>query len=256
MVGYFDESEQSGVSFCLAGWFAPIDHWRPFEDRWRAVLSDEGITSEFKMRDCFSGEGAFKTWRDRAKRQHVADSLLGVTVDHPLLMPTGYVVGFDLSAFERIVAPRLKSAPGFPRYDRAWLWAFQIVMAELIGAQRYATGMVGVSERIRVFFDSQKQFAGRALGLIEQAKRDDPEIRDVLGPVAFADSQQHPGIQMADLLAWEARRAISEFLQTGHAPTREQWRRIARARRPDNGPRVIQYVWDEQRLAERVSAGQ
>ena len=247
MVAYFDESEQENTSFCMAGWFAPIDQWKPLEDQWLAILQKEGITPEFKMADCFNAKGAFESVKVRADRQRVADELLGVTLDHHKLMPTGLVIGFDLAAFDRIVAPRIRR--DLPRYDNAWLWAFRFAVEQLVGAQRFATTMVGVNERIGIVFDTQNEYSRRALSLIEQAKRDDPTLRDVLGPVSFADSQQEPGLQMADQLAWEARRAISEFLKTGKPSTRrEQWVRIYRSKRPDGGPRVIPFVWDEKML--------
>jgi hypothetical protein len=39
--GYFDESEEADTSFCMAGWFAPTDRWRPFEDQWATILQKE-----------------------------------------------------------------------------------------------------------------------------------------------------------------------------------------------------------------------
>ena len=250
--GYFDESEQNDVSFCLAGWFAPKGQWAYFEESWLAILDEEGISPEFKMADCFARKGVFETWDDPTERQRVADRLLDLVLDHDGLMPSGLVIGFDLAAFDEIMAPVIRTNK--PTYDKAWLWAFTYAVKEMVGAQAYASEMAGRSEQVSLSFDNHQEFKGRAKKYVEDARVADPDIRDHLGSFGFGDSKAQPAIQMADLLAWEARRAISEFLESGRSPTRPQWRSIYHAKRRDGGPRVIPYVLDRGKLDEYARA--
>ena len=242
LVGYFDESEDDST-FCLAGWFAPSHHWAPFEDTWSSILHDEGITPEFKASDCVNRRGAFEEWTDRSKRQRVERRLIGVLTDNPYLSPSGLLAVFDRGAYKEILAPHIKSQ--LRGFDKPWLLAFVQLTLRMVEGQEVANRLSGLEDRIELHFDEQDEFSGRAQRLVKEARQSDPRINRLLGDVTFGDSRGRPGLQMADMLAYEARRAVTALFAEDQLP-RDEWTQIQNAKLPNGGPRVWPFLWDRE----------
>ncbi|MGA9112741.1 MAG: DUF3800 domain-containing protein [Candidatus Dormiibacterota bacterium] len=256
-VGYFDESEDAGV-FSISGVFAPTHHWADPEAAWSAVLTEERIkptqpnkAPEFKMEHCENRKGAFEDWDDPRERKRVQERFISVIADSPSPSPAGLAVAVDIEAFKTTLALRIASElPGLS-YHKPYLFVFTRILAKMIELQQAANQALGANERIGLFFDEKKEFQGRALELYKQAKA----AGFPLGACAFVDSTEHPGLQMADVLAYEFRRYLTETARaTPPAPVRSQWSRLRASRLPGGTPRIYEDYFDAQtmRLVDAV----
>jgi hypothetical protein len=249
--GYFDESEDAGI-FCIAGFFAPTHHWGAPEAAWSDILTAEGLRNpdpkkapEFKMEHCENRKGSFEDWMDVDERRRVQRRFIDVIADNPTPIPAGIAVSLDIPAFQTTLAPRIAQAlPGLS-YHKPYLFAFTRVLAKMIELQEAANAVLGADGRIDLFFDEKKEFQGRALELYSQAK----EAGYALGACSFVDSAEHPGLQMADVLAYEFRKNLTEsILATPQAPARWQWTRLQTARVPGGAPRIFEDHFDAETM--------
>ena len=165
--------------------------------------------------------------------------------------PAGLAVAVDIEAFKTTLALRIASElPGLS-YHKPYLFVFTRILAKMIELQQAANQALGANERIGLFFDEKKEFQGRALELYKQAKA----AGFPLGACAFVDSTEHPGLQMADVLAYEFRRYLTETARaTPPAPVRSQWSRLRASRLPGGTPRIYEDYFDAQtmRLVDAV----
>ena len=104
----------------------------------------------------------------------------------------------------------------------------------------------GSDERVELVLDQKDEFRGRVEKMLEDVEGD---ADYPIGKVTFADSQSRAGLHAADLLAYEARRCLTEVL-TRRPPklVRDQWRQLMNARLPGGGPRIWADYWDPQVL--------
>jgi len=80
---------------------------------------------------------------------------------------------------------------------------------------------------------------------VREGMKIDPGCRAFLGPVVFEDSREQPGLQMADLLAYEARKVLTDIFKRTNTQPRDQWMQIQRSKLPNGGPRVWPFLWDD-----------
>lgn len=242
IVGYFDESVDGGL-LCLAGFYTRADRWTTLDRPWEAALADEGIQPakgkvkpEFHAEHCEHRGGAFKAWSNPAERERVYRRFVGLIVDAdpPLLL--GYCVTINLPEFEATMAPILRRMLPGVSMDDAYLLAVVRVVGRLTEEQQLLNALLRSDDCADVFFDEKDEFRGRALQLCEQARA----LGYTLGAADFRDSTEYPGLQMADVIAYESRKRLA-------SPTvrRWQWERLRTMRWRDDlysGPCVG--TWD------------
>jgi len=103
--------------------------------------------------------------------------------------------------------------------------------------QDHANEREGETETLGLVFDIQDEFSGRAREFVK-AYQADPEYADKLGGLMFDDSKRHPGLQAADLVAFEARRYLG-----GEQP-RQQWLNLQDQTLSDGQPMFFPILWD------------
>jgi hypothetical protein len=214
VAGYFDESEDAST-FCLAGWLAPTHHWDPFEKAWQSLVDEYGMP-EFHMYDCQARKGFWESWTNPADRWAVQFRFLDVLTKRPPPSPYGSVVAIDLDAH---------STTGSAK---PWLLAFDHILARMVELQRAFNWRTADFERLALVFDEKDEFRARALEMVDRAKAQ-PEYRNVIGSVTFDDSKNQPALQAADLLAYEARRAVTALYKKNQLP-RAQWLQLKNAK--------------------------
>lgn len=233
--GYFDESEDA-TTLCLAGLFAPDHHWHPFESAWRSLLEEYGM-AEFHCADCEHGDGFFESWTNPADRTAVEQRFIDLIVSNPSPAPAGYIAVIDVPAFMMAVGGK----PKVPRRERQpWMFAFRQVFDRMVEAQEMMNKTFSVDERADLVFDEKDEFAGRVNELLKSVQSD---RHFPIGTVSFVNSRARVGLQAADLLAFEARRVLTDSI-VGGKPVRPQWSRLMRAADFAGAPRFFAHYWD------------
>jgi hypothetical protein len=209
LVGFFDESglDERSLSFWVAGYVGFPSDWYEFSRRWNHALKSHGVTT-LHTTELLHSKGEFKGWTPEQKRACLAD-LISVVDGSNLLGVGGGVV--------REVYKRLVVDSGFleevglkPEWWREpYLLAFQHCIVE-------AVRMVTVLPKrtvINFIFEEQSVYASRCKFVFSGLSDTRVWPRgDWLGSVEFAPPSKYTPLQLADLLAYELRKALDNKL--------------------------------------------
>lgn len=187
---------------------------------WTAKLQAAGL-HEFHAYDCEQGTNEFSGRTDRKQLQREFIDLIGSADIH------GVFAAIDLRGWDEVadVVGDLRAEHGM---SDPYYVAFQQLMETI------AIGMEHLppDRRLHLVFDNRDGH-GKVIRLYDSLKgADNPHlafVADRLGSIAFADSKQLPGLQAADLLAYEVRK---HFVECEYAivpkPLRPQWQLLQR----------------------------
>jgi hypothetical protein len=240
-VGYCDESEDE-TSLVITCVFARAADWTVAVRPWQALLTKYGMP-EFHAEHCEHRKGFWETWSDPSERLSVAHQFLDLIIANRLPFPTVYATGVDLRCFKDIAAPMIREAHPGKRLDAHWLLAFHQVLTGMLEAQRFTNNTLGTVERIDLICDDKNDFSGRVRRRVEEVKEttDHP-----LAGVRFAGSESAVGIQMADIIAYEMRKALSAVILNDETHgIRDQWMQLMAATMPGGQRRIYVTFWDE-----------
>ena len=240
-VGYCDESED-GTALGIACVFARAVDWLTLVGSWKDLLADYEI-EEFHAADCEHRKGPWETWSDPADRRAAARQFLALITDNPLPFPAIYATAVDLKSFGEIAALHIRVAhPGKGR-DKPWILALHTVVDAMLDAQAMANRTFGAHELLEVVCDEKREFRAR----VERWAAEVKTTSDLpLGDVTFAESQSAVGLQMADLIAYEARKAVTAvLLDDEERGIRDEWMKLMRAALPGGERRIYATLWDK-----------
>ncbi len=206
-----DESGiHDGAHACvIAGYWGHERRWRSFEKRWRKVLEDARVC-EFHSVDFWKPDGTrkgiFRDWPDNKADKFISD-LLYCIGDSNIYPATSTLV---VSAWQKLNKNERMFLTGgrFDGNEKVWItpsapnqtyylpFQFVVVAAAAACKEQFTVHYV---------FDIHKQFKNHASDLFAILKVD-PSLscRDRLGAFAMEDSKKAPGLQAADLLAYQA----------------------------------------------------
>lgn len=240
-VGYCDESEDETV-LGIACVFARAADWLTLVGPWQKLLAEYEI-DEFHAADCQHRKGVWETWTDPADRTAAARRFLALITDNTLPFPAIYATAVDLRSFREIAAPQITAAhPGKGR-DKPWLLALHTVIDVMLDAQAMANRTSGTHELLELVCDEKREFRARVHRWAAEVKT---TTGLPLGNVTFAESQSAVGLQMADLIAYEARKAVTAvLLDDEERGIRDEWMELMRAALPGGEPRIYATLWDE-----------
>jgi hypothetical protein len=160
---------------------------------------------EFKASDCQHRRGEFKHWEwddSQACYAQFVDLLRQCNL-------LGVSTAIDLKAFNRLV-PSIKRMR-HTGYWPAYFLAFQLQAETVVEAADRAVGLPP-EDRIAFIFDETSEYEGRAYELWRTLRQSDMAWIRRLGPITFDKSHYFPGLQAADLLAYEVQRNIREVV--------------------------------------------
>lgn len=196
---YFDESQDGAQShvFALAGWTSWNVEWDLFEPKWNSVLEAHGV-AELHMREYESSWGAFRGWEPDRKIP-----LLSALIDTfaqsgvaPSQGPVGFWSGIPLQDYDRFVRGR----PLKWEDDPAFLCVLHCVK-QILPFTR------GTPEHVQIdfVFDQRPELEQRMRAVFWQIRNlpDLAEYQHRFGELRFASRRNTPGLQAADLLAYE-----------------------------------------------------
>lgn len=189
---YLDETERLGPIqrlFGMGAWLGSGTAWRPFEQRWSAVLNDARFSiSEFKSTDFKNRRGEFNGWQnDRCSG--LLSALLEVIKDAEIL---GVEVTLSMSQPED---PRASVKSGG---DYRVCAAHCMALLAHIAAIEYVDGY-----RVAFLFDEREKSDLQNVKSRIKAELP-PRLAKRIGPVGFDTSHEVLPLQAADLLAYWA----------------------------------------------------
>jgi hypothetical protein len=223
-VGYSDESEDDTclVIVCV---FARATDWSLLVRPWQALLNEYEL-QEFHAEHCEHRNGSWETWSNPTERLATASRFLDLIVVNRLPFPAVYATGVDLKYFKEITAPRIRTAQPGKRLDAPWLLALHQVLDDMLYAQSLTNRSLGTGKMLDLICDKKDDFSAR----VKRRVKDVKETTDhPLAGVTFADSESAVGLQMADLIAYEMRKALTAIVLNDQAHgIRDQWMRQRR----------------------------
>jgi hypothetical protein len=197
---YLDESETPGSYSVVAGCCQNLQSWTWFDSEWRRVLATYRVP-EYKASDCEGGRHTYKCLTPEDRKQMTSD-LIAVFVDAKM---HGCASIVDLKAY----APyenqltKLRSPHLGKRAGEAYFVNVQQVeesCANLLEGQ-------ATEETVYVTLDNRDKYIGDIKDLHRSLARSSLPFASRLAPECnFGDSKDFPGIQAADLLAFEVKR--------------------------------------------------
>jgi hypothetical protein len=227
-VGYCDESEDK-TSLVIVCVFARAADWSIIVPPWRALLNKYEMP-EFHAEHCEHRLGYWETWTDPSERLAMATQFIDLISVNDLPFPAVYATGVDLKCFKKIAAPIIRAAHPGERLDAPWLFAFHQVLDDMLRAQSFSNATLGTQEEIDLFCDEKDDFSARVRRRVNDLKQSGAHP---LGDVTFANSESAVGLQMADLIGYEMRKALTAVILNDETRgIRDQWVRFMGAKMP------------------------
>ncbi|MBZ5573901.1 MAG: hypothetical protein LAO09_18705 [Acidobacteriia bacterium] len=211
---YMDESGiQDGAHACVvAGYWGSEKQWRKFEPRWRKIIrdADEPTLKEFHSNSFWRSDstrkGVFAKWSND-KAEHFINDLLACIGDYRLY-PAGFAL--DVSAWDKLNKNERMFLTG-GRYDgknERWVTPSAPNQTYYLPFQFCVVAPASTCKphlKVHYFFDLNKQFKNHATDLFKHLKKDETvQCRDRMGELALPTSEAAPGLQAADLLAYQS----------------------------------------------------
>jgi hypothetical protein len=216
---FIDDSkdQREEESFALGGFRAPADRWERLNEDWNTLLTAEGLI-EFNASDCSGGWGPFRG-KTADERNRIYGKFLDVI---EALAPHGTATIIDMPGWP-VYGDFLRSH-GEAQYAKPFVTA-SMHITELMAKLDSDPS----SEQIAFVFDNQEEFAGRVTDLFlrwqaEAKIKPDLAFAARFHSITWADSKQTPGLQAADVLAYEARMRFRPGWTA-----RWQWTRLEKA---------------------------
>ena len=209
-----DESGiHDGAHACVvAGYWGSEKQWRKFERRWTKIIedADEPTLQEFHSTSFWASDGTrkgvFSKWSEEKARQFI-DDLLACIGDYRLY-PTGFAL--DVSAWSKLNKNERMFLTG-GRYDgknKRWVTPSAPNQTYYLPFQFCVVAPASTCKphlKVHYFFDLNKQFKNHATDIFRYLKKDETvQCRDRMGELELPTSEAAPGLQAADLLAYQS----------------------------------------------------
>jgi hypothetical protein len=98
-ISYMDETghpDDPALHFAgMAGFVAPAGAWEVFEDQWRDVLHNAGLSDPFHMKDFAHSKGQFKSWKGQKEKRELFFGRLLSIIKETKADPVGTIISID-----------------------------------------------------------------------------------------------------------------------------------------------------------------
>jgi len=222
-VAYFDESgtDERSRSFCVAGFVGHQADWFELSRVWRALLRESGLPA-FHMTDFEARRGACAHLPESA-RVPLIDGLV-TAIEGLQLMGIG--AGVVRAHYDEVVVASgwlQRSRLSAPLWKKPYLMLFQHVLAKTCNAIEHFP----VGEKVAFVFGQHDEFGGRARMVFQQLDSEPSWLRHGrLGSLEFLPPHDRPGLQAADILAYEFRKGLDNRLTGRARPERKPLTRL------------------------------
>jgi hypothetical protein len=204
------ESEPTMPYVVLAGYFAEMNIWIALWEKWAELLLKHEI-SGIHMRELIPMKGEYKDkgW-DATKRDEVIGDFITEISKANLI---GVGVAVEVTAW--CTMKKLNPDVPFGSIQEFCLGRImRRIVDRLSAAQR--------SGKVALVFDRDPEFSSKRIRLFNHYLQSNEQARRYLASIMFADPNIYPGLQCADLLAWETRKDLVQ--KAGGFPPTNRWR--------------------------------
>jgi hypothetical protein len=220
---YYDESDER-PGFSLAGYAAAYDTWVHLDWKWQCLLK-KWNAGYFKASECENLLGEFAQYRDSPgdlksalkPREHqkmveIKTDFIDAICKHNDDL-RGYGAAIVAADFERLIAEDVEAKRLF--MEKPYYICFQLCLGA--AAMRARAWNVRHSKEERVYikpiFDSHKEYSGLAKPLFDEFVIKNPRAAEVLLPPDYEDDKSVSALQVADTLAYEARKLLTKRIR-------------------------------------------
>ncbi len=203
---YLDDSDNNeGPTMGIAGYVARRDKWIEFEQAVAPYLDDWGV-NVLRGKDFHNGHGCFKDW-DGHKKSDFVDGLYEISTQY---------IYFGIAALVS------KAAASSLREKHAQLnnlsplgIAFAHCAGSIITKEMPADTLPG---QISFIVESGNRNNGNLVRYFHWLQSQIPLFKQAFGSISFVDKHDCRGVQLADFLAFHARRASDKWAANGWPP--------------------------------------
>lgn len=187
---HFDESVGSagGKIICVAGYVFDIHQAKKMRKAWNSVLEQENL-AYFRMSECAHGNEQFRKYRDdKSKRDRIARKMISIIKKRALFGVAASV--YEKEYIEFVPKMRWVGSP------------YSILTRAVMGG---AIKHFGERQcKIIYFYEAGDKSQREANSIMRGIMLDEQQKKEHhYNGHAFVDKKGNPGIQAADLLAWQ-----------------------------------------------------
>lgn len=203
---FFDESGHASDSsiVAIAGFMATEDEWRLFDERWRNVLVEFGVT-EFHAAKIGRPYGLYRGWTSERSEQFLQACIDAITA--------GDLIGISHSVivadYERVVNANYWFAK---KFGSAYRLCYEGSIQAAVNWLRRNPSCAG--ERLEVTFADNSEY-GRSAKLEGERYVNHPLYSAEIAGVSSASAREIAAVQAADLLAYETFKYTREHFEDG-----------------------------------------
>lgn len=234
------ESEPTNPWVCMAGYLCGWEPMVELNSKWQRLLLRHGIR-EIHMRQIIAipltGMYSRLDW-DQAKRDDVICEFVQAINETPM---SGVGVAVDVAAWRehKKARPHLFS-------DSIQQFCLERILSRVIGQMHDA----GIDESLALVFDTDPDFGTNRFKLFCGLMGHDNRAARRLTSITFGHAVHYPGLQAADLLVWETRKALMQK-RDGYPSTR-RWRAMFTKMPNYHLEYAVGEQWDGEEIANAI----
>lgn len=228
LIGFFDESGHSSATefFALAAFVANDSDWARFDDQWWIALQRHDAPY-LHMREFAFRVGPFKDWREDRRRGLLADCVTAIKSIRAIAVGAATSV----EDFKTLDAQEQSSLQ-----DPFFCCFQEVVRGAALNAHLEPEGL-----KVQMVFSRQDEFRAKATKLWN-VMTEHIDVNERMGALEFQDMRIVPGLQAADLLAYEFRHFYHLRKAKPHLPPRWAFREIVSHQRSVHGAHMLKYL--------------
>lgn len=209
---YFDRSEVPKYgAVTVAGWLTTGERWGLFEQRWREILHEFGV-SQLHMTDYEGGHEEFRGWLP-AKKAQFMQRLVGVL---RVADPLGVSVGLMKADFDAVLT----------QDQQRVVPAFAVCAVNAIGRMMRWVKDQGSDQPIEFVLEAGDEGTGKILDGIAKARKKSAEFDSRILSVDREKKGNVWGLEAADFLAYEAAKQLPRTTGVDRTPPRKSLLRL------------------------------
>lgn len=232
---FLDDSGKDGQSsnpwVIMAGYLLGFDAVVNLNEKWLQLLMKHRI-SEIHMKDLIPLVGMYvKLGWEIPKRDEVLQEFVQVIREAKLI---GVGVAVEMAAWNK----QKKDHPELTWGAGVQQFCLERILSRMIEMLHDA----GVDEKIALVFDTDPEFGANRFNLFCALMGHDPRAAQRLTSITFGHPAHYPGLQCADVLAWETRK--EQIQKAGGYKSTKRWDQLFAAM-PEYSLDYMGERWDD-----------
>src|SRR6266853_3742409 len=210
-VSFVDESghgkDPNQRHLCLAGLLATEDAWNNFDVEWRTKCAAAALAKPFHMNDFAARRGDFAGWREEQRQKFLSELIS--TIRHAQAIPIGSVVSIE--GFNAL-PPHVSRGLRDPHFLAFQSLTYHIAVAAGIHIEPGPVTMVYAHH------PEHSGGLGNTAQLWKAVREHNPWVAMFMESYLSGQQAEYPGLQAADLWAYELRHHFDVIRPGGHKP--------------------------------------